>query len=62
MLPLLELLTYSESSPVDDDPMRDWVNMVNRRGPTRITNEAFQYFYDNIIELHIRRFFKVDNE
>ena len=59
MLPLLELLTYSESSPVDDDPMRDWVNMVNRGGLTRITNKAFRCFYD--IELHIRCFFKVNN-
>ena len=42
--PLLELLTYSESSLVDDDPMRDWVSMVNRGGLTRITNEAFGVF------------------
>lgn len=37
MLPLLEQLTYSESSPVDDDPMRHWVNQVDRGELTKIT-------------------------
>ena len=59
ILPLLEQLTYSESSPLDDDPTRHWVNQVNRGGLTRITNEAFRCFY--CIEIIIRRFFKTDN-
>ena len=58
MLPLLEQLTYSESNPVDD-PMRCWINQVNRGGLTRITNEAFQCFYD--IEINVRHFLNVDN-
>ena len=51
MLPLLELLTYSDNNLVDNDPMRYWVHSVNRGGSTRIT---FQCFYD--IEINIRRF------
>ena len=59
MLPLLEQLTYSENSQADDDPMRHWVNQINRGGLTRITQEAFRCFYN--IEITIRRFLKVDN-
>ena len=54
MLPLLELLTYSESSPVDDDPMRDWVNIVNRGGLTRITNEGVFMILNFILDVFSR--------
>ena len=56
MIPLLEQL--EETSPVFDDPTRCWINLVNRGGLTRITNEAFKCFCD--IEIIIRRFLRID--
>ena len=44
MIPLLEQL--EENSPVIDDPTSCWINVVNRGGLRRITNEAFKHFYD----------------
>ena len=56
MISLLEQL--EETSPVVDDPTHCWINLVNRGGLTRITNEAFKCFCDT--EIIIRRFLHID--
>ena len=58
MLPLLEKLTDTEKHPTID-PTRQWITSVNRGGLTKITDEAYQCFYD--IEITIRRFLKISN-
>ena len=56
MIPFLKQL--EENSPVIDDPTCCWINLVNRGGLTRITNETFKCFCD--IEIIIRQFLHID--
>ena len=58
MLPLLEKLTDTENRTEVGDSCH-WVTSINRGGLTKITDEAFQCFYD--IEVHIRRFLNIKN-
>ena len=58
ILPLLEKLTDSEKRPAID-ANRQWITLVDRGGLTKITDEAYQCFYD--IEIAIRRFLKINN-
>lgn len=58
VLPLLEKLTDTENRTEVGDSCH-WVTSINRGGLTKITDEAFQCFYD--IEVHIRRFLNIKN-
>jgi len=58
MFPLLEKLTDLDNRPTFD-AARQWISTVDRGGLTKITDEAFQCFYD--IEVSIRKFLKVSN-